>query len=90
MKKSLAQPELGWSHARMNPAQILTDLIQDRLVTFGGAISFPTFLGGITLAEAHQWVGFYAVCIGALGSTLVAVYTAIRISRMLRDKATKE
>lgn len=90
MKKSLAQPELGWSHARMNPAQILTDLIQDRTITIGGMLSLPTFLGGITLTEAHQWVGFYAVCVGAIGSTLVAVYTAIRISRMLRDKAAKE
>lgn len=74
----------------MNFSAILSDLVQDRTITIGGMFSFPTFFGGITLAEAHEWVGFYAICVGAIGSTLVAIYTAIRISRMLRDKAAKE
>jgi hypothetical protein len=52
--------------------------------------SFPTFFGGITLAEANQWVGFYAVCVGAIGSTLVVIYTALKIVRMSRDKTAKE
>ena len=74
----------------MTPSAVFAALIQDRTVTFGGAISFPTFLGGVTLAEAHQWVGFYAVCVGAIGSTLVIIYTALKICRMMRDKAAKE
>ncbi len=52
--------------------------------------SLPTFFGGITLAEAHEWVGFYAICIGAVGSTLVVIYTALKIVRMSRDKNAKE
>jgi hypothetical protein len=74
----------------MHPAQTLADLLQDKTITIGGGVSFPTFLGGITLAEAHQWVGFYAVCVGAIGSTLVVVYTALKICRMARDKSAKE
>ena len=74
----------------MNFSDIFSDIIQDRTVTIGSAFSFPTFLGGVTLAEANQWVGFYAVCVGALGSTLVVIYTAIKIHRMLRDKSAKE
>ena len=74
----------------MNFSAIFADLLQDRTITVGGMFSFPTFLGGITLAEAHQWVGFYAVCVGAIGSTLVVVYTALKIVRMMRDKAIKE
>jgi hypothetical protein len=74
----------------MNPSAVFSDLIQDRTITVGGMFSFPTFFGGITLAEAHQWVGFYAVCVGAIGSTLVVIYTALKICRMMRDKAAKE
>jgi len=74
----------------MNLSAVFSDLLQDRTITVGGIVSFPTFFGAITLAEAHQWVGFYAVCIGAIGSTLVVIYTALKISRMLRDKAAKE
>ena len=74
----------------MTLPSIVADILQDRTITIGGMFSFPTFFGGITLAEANQWVGFYAVCVGALGSTLVVVYTAIKIHRMLRDKSAKE
>lgn len=74
----------------MNISSIVSELLQDRTVTVGGAFSFPTFFGGITLAEAHEWVGFYAVCVGALGSTLVVIYTALKICRMMRDKSAKE
>ena len=74
----------------MNPSAVISDLIQDRTITIGGMFSVPTFFGGITLAEANQWVGFYAVCVGAIGSTLVVVYTALKICRMMRDKAAKE
>jgi hypothetical protein len=74
----------------MNLSAIFSDLLQDRTITVGSAFSLPTFLGGITLAEAHQWVGFYAVCVGAIGSTLVVIYTALKICRMMRDKAAKE
>ena len=74
----------------MNPSAVISDLIQDRTLPIGGMVSFPTFFGGITLAEANQWVGFYAVCVGAIGSTLVVIYTALKICRMMRDKAAKE
>ena len=74
----------------MNLSAIASDIIQDRTITIGGMFSFPTFFGGITLAEANQWVGFYAVCVGALGSTLVVIYTALKIYRMMRDKSAKE
>ena len=74
----------------MNPSAIISDLLQDRTITIGGMFSFPTFFGGITLAEANQWVGFYAVCVGAIGSTLVVVYTALKICRIMRDKSAKE
>jgi hypothetical protein len=70
--------------------KILLDLLQDRTITIGGMFSLPTFFGGITLAEAHEWVGFYAICIGAVGSTLVVIYTALKIVRMSRDKNAKE
>jgi hypothetical protein len=74
----------------MNPSAIAADLLQDRTITVGGMFSFPTFFGGITLAEANQWVGFYAVCVGAIGSTLVVIYTALKIIRMAGDKSAKE
>ena len=74
----------------MNLSDIISDLIQDRTITIGGMFSFPTFFGGITLADASQWVGFYAVCVGAIGSTLVVIYTAMKIARMVGDKAAKE
>jgi hypothetical protein len=74
----------------MNPFQIAVELYRDKTITIGSFFSVPTFLGGITLADADKWIGFYATCVGAIGTTLVVIYTALKISRMVGDKQSRE
>ena len=74
----------------MNLSYIVTALLEDRTITVGGSISVPTLIGGITIADAHQIGGVIAVYVGILASSLVCIYTALKICRLMRDKAAKE
>lgn len=74
----------------MNPSAVFAELLQDRTITFGGGISVPTLIGGLTLKDAHEIGSVLAIYIGLLASALVCIYTAMRIIRLARDKAAKE
>ena len=69
---------------------LVSVIVGDRTIYVGAPVSGVSFLGGISLPQAHQWIAFYATAVGALGSTAVLVYTVIKTVRLLKNPPKTE
>ena len=69
---------------------LVSVIVGDRTIHVGAPVSGVSFLGGISLPQAHQWIAFYATAVGALGSTAVLVYTVIKTVRLLKNPPKTE
>ena len=69
---------------------LVSVIVGDRTIHVGAPVSGVSFLGGLTLSQAHQWLTFYATAVGALGSTAVLVYTVVKTLRLLKNPAKTE
>lgn len=69
---------------------VLAALAGDKLIKTGAPSAGLTLWGGHELARVREWLAFYATASGCILTTMLILYTALKIYRLLNNPRATE